>query len=234
MSASLAPEARNQARAEFALVRVSIVVKVFEAITNSVVSGSSFFRVWMIWGAIDVRDEVHGKAFVAVGLERFADHQRTQVRAADADIDDVGDRAAGAADPLAAADLVGEREHPGQHVIDVGHHVVTVDEDRGVRPVAQRDVQHGAIFGVVDLLAREHRVDPGLDAGVDSQLLQQRQGLIVDAVLRIVKLDAGRFGDIAFSARGILSEDFAQVKRRPLLGQGGECGPGGGLCGVHR
>jgi hypothetical protein len=37
-----------------------------------------------------------------------------------------------------------------QHGVDLRHHVRAVDQDRPIRAVAQRHVQHGAIFGAVD------------------------------------------------------------------------------------
>ena len=44
-------------------------------------------------GAVDVGDEMDAQAGSAVGLQRLAHHLRAQVRAADADVDDVGDGA---------------------------------------------------------------------------------------------------------------------------------------------
>ena len=61
------------------------------------------------------------------------------------------------------------------------HHVLAVDEDRPVGGVAQRDVQHRAVLGVVDLLAGEHPFAPPLDVGGRASSNRSR---IVSAVMR--------------------------------------------------
>ena len=50
-------------------------------------------------------------------------------------------------------DPVGERGHPVEDLVDLGHHVDAVDDQRGVPRHPQRDVQHGAVLGDVDVLA---------------------------------------------------------------------------------
>ena len=67
-------------------------------------------------------------------------------------------RLAGVAGPLAGAHPVGEGGHPVEHRVHVGHDVLAVDLDHGVARGPQRGVQHRAVLGGVDLLAREHRV----------------------------------------------------------------------------
>ena len=91
---SLPSFASSQARAEPALVIVSWVVKVLEATMNRVRAGSrpaqrlapgACRRRW--------RRSARRRSARGVGLERLADHHRAEVGAADADVDDVGDRA---------------------------------------------------------------------------------------------------------------------------------------------
>ena len=76
-----------------ALVIVSCVVNVLEATMNSVVSGSQPLERLGDVRAVDVGDEVDAQAGLAVGLQRLGHHDRAEVGAADADVDDVGDRA---------------------------------------------------------------------------------------------------------------------------------------------
>ena len=64
--------------------------------------------------------------------------------------------------------------------------------DRRAARRAQRDVQHRALLGDVDLVAAEHRLDALAQPGLLGQLQQQPQGLVGDPVLRIVEIDAGR------------------------------------------
>ena len=55
--------------------------------------------------------------------QRLIRHDGTQVRAADADVDDVADAFAGMARPFAAADPIGERGHLVEDGVDSGHDV---------------------------------------------------------------------------------------------------------------
>ena len=74
-----------------ALVIVSWVVNVFDAMMKSVdarIDGPQ--RLGEV-RAVDVRDEVQPRTLAGVRRQRFGDHRRPEVRAADADVDDVGD-----------------------------------------------------------------------------------------------------------------------------------------------
>ena len=112
-----------------------------------------------------------------------------EVRAADADVDDVGDRLAGVARPRAAADRLAELAHVREHRVHLRHHVLAVDEDRPVRAVAQRDVQDGAVLGGVDLLAAEHLLGPPLQVGLLARCSSRADRLVGDAVLGVVEQD---------------------------------------------
>ncbi|MCY1504752.1 hypothetical protein D9M68_389340 [compost metagenome] len=115
-------------------------------------------------GAVDVGDKVKARA-VMEGRESQRRHDRAKVGAADADVDDIGDLLAGGAFQRARADAVGKGAHGVEHAVDVGHHVLAVDEDRAVAAVAQRRVQHGTLLGDVDDVAAEHGVPLLLDLG---------------------------------------------------------------------
>ena len=81
-------------------------------------------------GAIDVRDEPEGEAALAVVPERLVGHDRPEIGATDADVDDVADRLAGVAFPVAAAHAVREVGHPVEHRMDLWHNVLAVNHDR--------------------------------------------------------------------------------------------------------
>src|SRR4029077_21451 len=104
----------------------------------------------------DSEDNVSAFSRLAVGLEGLGGHQWTKVGAADADVDDVGDRLAGVALPGAAANGLGEFAHVGEGGVYFRHNVFAIHENRPVRAVAQGNVQHGPIFSGIDLGAREH------------------------------------------------------------------------------
>ena len=112
-------------------------------------------------GAVDVGDEAEAQVAVAVGTQRQVGHLGPEVRAADADVDDVADALAGMALPFAGAHALGKVGHAAEHGMHVGHDVAAVDLDHRVARRAQRRVQHGAVLGDVDLVAAEHRVALG-------------------------------------------------------------------------
>ena len=67
------------------------------------------------------------------------------------------------------------------------------------RSIAQRDVQHRALFGEVDRLAGEHLIAQRLDAGLARQAEQRRHRILRDQVLRVIDEQvvadlAGRIG----------------------------------------
>src|SRR6202000_2799328 len=84
---------------------------------------------------------------------------RPQIGPADPDVHHVADTLAGVALPLAAANAVGKIGHAVENFVNFRHHVLAIDVDGGIARRAQRHVQHGAVFGDVDLVAAEHGVD---------------------------------------------------------------------------
>ncbi len=104
---------------------------------------------------VDVGDEPHIRAVVKRS-EGLGDHHRTEIRAADADVDDGANRPPGGAEPPARSDVVGKDPHLFEDGVDLGHDIDPVNHDRVVGAVAQGDVEHGAILGPVDGGAREH------------------------------------------------------------------------------
>ena len=85
--------------------------------------------------------------------------------------------------PVAAADLLGERRHPVEHLVDRADDVLAGHLDALAARGAQRDVQHGPVLGDVDRLAREHRVDPLAKPGLLGQREQQVERLARDPLL---------------------------------------------------
>ena len=178
-------------------------------------------------GAVDVGDEAERHGALAVVLERLVGHHRAEVGAADADVDDVADALAGVALPGAAPDAVGEVRHLVEHGVDLGHHVLAVHDDGGARGRAQGHVQDGPVLRDVDLLAPEHRVDAGAQAGFLGELEEELQRLVGDPVLRVVEEEARRLGGQALAAPGIVREELAQVQVPHLSVVGFEGLPGG-------
>ena len=118
-----------------------------------------------------------------VGFERQRHHGRPEVGAADADVDDVGELLAGIAANSAIAHLVGEHLHAREHIAHARHHVLAVDHHLVGALITQRHVQHRAIFGRVDVLARPHTVAPRLDFNGARQIEQRLHCHRINAVL---------------------------------------------------
>ena len=162
-------------------------------------------------GSVYVGDEAEGHVALAVVAQRFVSHDWAEVGASDADVDDVLDALAGVAFPFAAADAVGEGRHAVEDFVDLGNDVFAVNYDACAFGGAQSDVQDGAVFGDVDLVAAEHGFDVRLEAALFGQLQQQLQGLIGDAVLGVVEVDALGLGGEARAAIGVGGEKVVKV-----------------------
>ena len=109
-------------------------------------------------GAIDIGNEPERQGSIAIVFERLVGHHRPQVGAPNADVDDVPNTLAGVAQQDATPDTVGKVGHLVQRGVDLWHHVLTVHDDNCSLRGAQGHVQHGSLFGEVDLFTPEHGV----------------------------------------------------------------------------
>ena len=182
-------------------------------------------------GAVDVGDEVHAQALALIGRECRAHHLRTEIGAADADVDHIRDALAGMSAPVARTHAPDEGLHPRQHAVDQRHHVLTLDLDRTLGAVAQCDVQHGALLGVVDRLALEHTANPALEIDRLGQLDQPVQRLAGDEILGIIEMQSGDGQTHGRRALGVGIEQIAHPLRTHRLPMPLECLPLG--CLVH-
>ena len=162
-------------------------------------------------GAVYVGDEVHLQARMSERLERGTHHQRTQIRSADADVDNVGDDLVGIAQPTAAADFVCKFAHTLQDMVDLRHHILAIHDDGGIGAVAKGDVEDGAVFRRIDFFAVEHLPHPLRHACFTRQLEQKRHGFVVDTVFRIIQSQAANLQPVALGTFGILLEHFTHV-----------------------
>ena len=131
---------------------------------------------------VNIGDESNRQLSVRIRFEGFVRHDRTEVRAADADIDDVLNPLAGIALPFAGTNLVGELRHVIENRIDVVHDVFTVNKDRRIGTIAKRNVQHCPLFRQVDFLAGEHLCPHGFNAGLTGKVNQRAENLSVNPV----------------------------------------------------
>ena len=211
--------ASDQARAVWALVMVSSVVKVFEETMNSVSAGSRSRTASAKSVPSTLETNRNVMRAVAVMLERLVGHDRPEVGAADADVDDVADALAGVALPLAAADAVG-RSRPSCRARRGPGAPRSRRRRRWTAPLrgAQGDVQDRALLRDVDLLSPEHGVDARSQAGFLGQPEEQLEGFVGDAVLRVVQEEAHSLGRHPLAAAGIVREEIrGDASREPLI-----------------
>ncbi len=141
-------------------------------------------------------------------FQRFVRHNRPQVGAAYADVDEIAYDLTGVAPPLAAADVVGEIGHLVQHAMNLRHYVLAVDDDRGSFRGAQCRVQYSSFFGHIDLLAAEHRVTPLRDTSLSGELNEQSNSFIGYAIFGEVEIQVRALDSKAFSASGSSANNF--------------------------
>ena len=174
---------------------------------------------------VDVRHKVHARQS-AWRAERCDCKARAEVRAADADVDHVGDRFAAGTARLAAA----QGQCDGLHQRQSGARF-----RQGARraAAAQGGVQHGAVLACIDGVAGEHARAPAFDITRSRQIEQQCDGLVGDAVLRIVQMQRAGIESESGAARGVGGEQITQMHGAHGLLMRGQCVPGGGLVWAH-
>ena len=182
-------------------------------------------------GAVHIGDEAEGERAVGVVAQGLVGHHGSEIRAADADIDDVFDALAGMAFPLAGADVVGKLGHAVEHGMDFWNDIRAIDFDRRRAGSTEGGVENGAILGDVDLVATEHGVNLPAQTGSIGEIDEASDRLAGDQVFRIIQEKPGGFKLELLGAFGIGSEKLAEVRKR--FGLVGEGFPGG-VCGEHR
>ena len=74
-------------------------------------------------------------------------------------------------------------------------------------------MQHGPVLGAVDVLASEHRVDLAAQVARVGERGEPCDGLVRDAVLRVVEVPARDFDVHAIAASRIGGEQLVQMLR---------------------
>lgn len=118
---------------------------------------------------IDVRDEMNlDWSIITVRLQSLGDHIRSEIAAADTDVNHISDAFAGVAEPLTRANRVNKRAHLVEHRVHLSHDVHAAQNNRAIGSVAKSDVQHCSVLREVDLVAAEHSIAFVLDATISS------------------------------------------------------------------
>ena len=100
--------------------------------------------------------------------------------------------------------------------------------DRAFRG-AEGGVQHGAIFGDVDLVAAEHGVDAAAQAALFGQAQQEAERFVGDAVFGVIEVEAEGLDGQAFAALGVVGEELPHGSVFDLGIVGFQRLPGGAL-----
>ena len=145
---------------------------------------------------------------VMEGRQRQRRHRRPEVRAADADIDDVGELAPCPA-MRAGAHAVGEGSHAVEHIVHHRHDVLAFGLVNLIPPSAKRYMQHRPVLGDVDRLAGEHGVAALLHLGGLGQRQQAGHHLVVDQILGIVEQEIVEAGRELGEAAGVVGKALA-------------------------
>ena len=179
---------------------------------------------------VDVRDEATRDLGVHVVEQRLVGHGRTQIGAADPDVDHRPDPSTGVTRPLPVADPIGEVAHAPQDLVHVGHHILAIDHKVGSRRHAQRDMQDGAVLGGVDVAPGEHLVAVLFQPRPPGHVDQPSHGVLGGPVLRIVEIEVSGLDRHLGGPIRVLREQLPQVnvldrfevigERAPLLGSG--------------
>ena len=113
-----------------------------------------------------------------------------------------------------------------QHFMDLRHDVLAIHQNAGIFGRPQRHVQHRALFRDVDFVAPEHGVDPLPQSGLGCEFEEQFQGLVGDAVFRVIQVKAHslqvirspRFGSCANKSRRCKLARLFEVCRQSAPG----------------
>ena len=87
-------------------------------------------------------------------------------------------------------------------------------------------MQDRAVLRDVDLFTPEHGVDPRLQIGILGQSQEQLEGLVGDAILRVIEEDAQVLCRHPLAALGIIREQLSKVQIPDLLMVSCQCLPG--------
>jgi hypothetical protein len=145
------------------------------------------------------------------GGKRERRHHRSEIRATDADVDDIRDRLAGRALQGAGANTVGKTPHGFQDRVYIRHHVLAVDHDRRIGAVAQGCMKDGAAFGEVDGLSGEHAFPLGGNTGLAGELLEKSHDRLVHGRLGIIHQQVAEGNAVVRETLGIGRKRGAQI-----------------------
>ena len=174
---------------------------------------------------VNVGDELRANTRYLVGTQCLGSHGGAQVRAADADVDDLLDGVARMSQPRAGAQCGGEVAHAAENLMDISSDVLAINAQVLLYGQAQCGVQDSAILGVVEVFAGEHGVAAALDVRSAGKVHELGHDVLIDEVLRQIHMQARGVEGVVRGAGRRVGEELAQIEVLLLLKKRGERGP---------
>jgi hypothetical protein len=179
---------------------------------------------------VDVRDEQHARRADRERMQRLDGHRGTEVRAADADVDDGAERLTARTPHRPRAHVSGECQHALAFREHLSRDGFTAGPRRRDAGHAQRGVQHRPALGGVYRVAPPHRVDAGAQTRGVGQAREQTQAVAVDPLPGIIEVEtAGLAGEVRRACRIGITQG-AQWHGAGFGGARLHGTPGGGQC----
>ena len=167
-------------------------------------------------GRIEIGHEMAARAVVIRG-KRAGGHGGAEIGAADADIDDIGDRRR----PLAAVFARAKRAREGLHAPagfeDLIGDVDPAEPEGGPIGEPQRPVDHGAVLGFVDGRAGKHAIAPRRHGRGAGQIEQQRAIALADRGFREIEQHRERLDGETFISQRLGGEEIGDTPRGGAL-----------------
>jgi hypothetical protein len=101
--------------------------------------------------------------------------------------------------------------------MDLGHHILAVDDYRCISGRAQSDMQNRSILRDINFLASKHRVDPRSQAGFLCQLKEELESFVGDAILRVVEVETHGLQGQALAAFRVIGKELSKMGLPHLL-----------------
>ena len=142
--------------------------------------------------------------------ERLADHPRAEIRAANPDIHDIGDRLPGCPSPCARPHTMNKGFHAIEHVVHVGGDCGAAGRVCRVAWCTQGHVEGGAALGEINGIARELLPQMICDPSRARQRPQGLQALRIHALLGKVQVKADSLETHALDTVRLGSEQLSR------------------------
>ena len=147
---------------------------------------------------------------VAAEPEQVTTDPKDEQKSADADVDDRVDALAGLAAPLTRAHAVREGGHAVQDPVDVGDHVLGVDDEVGISRKAERRMEDRPVLCRIYMVSPEHGGSLRRQLGDVGQLRQGREDLVGDQILRQIDVEVACGDGQAAAPLRIVGEHLPQ------------------------